>query len=78
MKILRPLAALGIVAVSAASAGTLTVTDAAGQPLATAMVREVAAAPRKLDTSDHGYPAPGQARTVDIDITRFTDAAGRA
>lgn len=72
---------LGLVTLSAAPAApaaTLTVTDAAGQALATAMVREVAARPRARDTSDNGYPAPGVARTVDVDITRFTDAAGRA
>jgi virginiamycin B lyase len=78
MKFPRALAVLGLWAASAAPAATLTVTDAAGQPLATAMVREVAAKPHALDTSDDGYPAPGQARTVDVDITRFTDAAGRA
>ena len=60
-----------------AAAATLSVTDPAGAPLATAMVREVAAAPRKRDTSDGGYPAPGRPFTVDIDVTRFTDAAGR-
>lgn len=59
-----------------AQAATLTVTDAAGQPLATAKVREVVAAPRKPDTSDNGYPAPGKPQVVDVDITRFTDAAG--
>lgn len=59
-------------------AATLTVTDAAGRPLATAKVREVAAAPRKLDTSDGGYPAPGKANRVDPEITRFTDASGHA
>lgn len=78
MKLPRALAVLGLWAASASPAATLTVTDAAGQPLATAMVREVAAKPHALDTSDDGYPAPGHARTVDVDITRFTDAAGRA
>jgi virginiamycin B lyase len=71
-------AIMGIAAVAGSHAVTLTVTDAAGQPLATAMVREVAAEPRKLDTSDNGYPTPGKTNTVDIDLTRFTDAAGRA
>ena len=61
-----------------AAAATLTVTDAAGQPLATAMVREVVANPRKPDTSDGGYAAAGRPFVVDVDITRFTDAAGRA
>lgn len=72
------LAALAAAAAHAAHAATITVTDAAGQPLATAKVREVAAAPRARDTSDGGYPAPGKPRVVDVDITRFTDAAGRA
>lgn len=70
------LALLG--ATASSHAAMLTVSDAGGAPLATAMVREVAAKPQPLDTSDHGYPAPGVARTVDVDITRFTDAAGRA
>ena len=78
MKPRRSLAVLGLCAASAAPAATLTVTDATCQPLATAMVREVAAKPHALDTSDDGYPAPGRARTVDVDITRFTDAEGRA
>lgn len=69
---------LALFAAAGASAATIAVTDSAGQPLATAMVREVAATPRPRDTSDHGYAAPGRARTVDVDITRFTDAAGRA
>lgn len=59
-------------------AATLTVTDAAGRPLATAMVREVMAAPPVRDTSDNGYPAPGRTHKVDVDITRFTDVAGHA
>ncbi|MBX3619890.1 MAG: hypothetical protein KF891_07880 [Rhizobacter sp.] len=77
MKLPLPLALLCL-APAWAQAATLTVTDAGGAPLATAMVREVAAQPHPLDTSDHGYPAPGVARTVEVDITRFTDAAGRA
>ncbi len=59
-------------------ATTVTVRDETGQPLPTVKVREVAASPRPLDTSDGGYPAPGRANTVDAEITRFTDAAGQA
>lgn len=72
-------AAAALLAATGAPAGAavLTVTDAAGAPLATAMVREVVAAPRKADTSDGGYPKPGTPFTVDADITRFTDAAGQ-
>jgi streptogramin lyase len=55
----------------------LTVIDPAGQPLATVMVRERVAAGPNLDTSDEGYPAPGVARFVAPEITRFSDAAGR-
>ena len=55
----------------------LTVKDAAGQPLATVMVRERPADGPQLDTSDNGYPAPGVARTVAPEITRFGDASGR-
>lgn len=70
--------ALGLAAATAAPAATLTVTDAAGRPLATAMVRESARPLPPLDTSDAGYPAPGVAHVVATEITRFTDAAGRA
>ena len=79
VRLCRCCAALGLAAIAgAASAATLTVTDTTGRPLATAKVREIAAAPRKLDTSDHGYPAPGKVNVVDVDITRFTDGAGQA
>lgn len=78
MKVHHVLAAFGCTLATAVPAATLSVADAAGQPLALAMVREVAAAPRKLDASDNGYPAPGKANTVEVDITRFTDATGRA
>jgi streptogramin lyase len=60
-----------------ASAITVTVTDPAGQPLATVMVRERRADGPNLDTSDNGYQAPGVARVVTPEITRFSDAAGR-
>jgi virginiamycin B lyase len=70
--------AAGLAATAACHSATLTVTDTSGQPLATAMVREVAAEPRKRDNSDQGYPAPRRANLVDIDITRFTDATGRS
>jgi streptogramin lyase len=72
-------AALALAAAcSAAQALTVAVTDGAGRPLATAKLREVAAEPRKLDTADNGYATPGKPQVVDVDITRFTDAAGRA
>ncbi|MBE7419604.1 MAG: hypothetical protein HS128_18015 [Ideonella sp.] len=64
-------------AAAPAAAATLTVTDDAGAPLATAMVREVVATPRAADTSDGGYPKPALPFTVDRDVTRFTDAAGQ-
>jgi len=57
-------------------ATTLTVTDPAGQPLATVMVRERRADGPNLDTSDNGYQAPGVTRIVAPEITRFSDAAG--
>jgi len=60
-----------------ASAITVSVTDPAGQPLATVMVRERRADGPNLDTSDNGYQAPGVARVVTPEITRFSDAAGR-
>jgi streptogramin lyase len=41
------------------------------------MVRERRADGPNLDTSDNGYQAPGVARVVTPEITRFSDAAGR-
>ena len=73
----RCVAALMMLAPGApAIALALKVTDPAGMPLATAMVRERPAAGSNLDTSDDGYQAPGVARTVAPEITRFSDAAG--
>jgi streptogramin lyase len=60
-----------------ASAITVSVTDPAGQPLATVMVRERLADGPNLDTSDNGYQAPGVPRVVTPEITRFSDAVGR-
>jgi streptogramin lyase len=69
---------LVLMACSAPSfASHLTVTDPAGQPLATVMVRERPADGPNLDTSDNGYPAPGIARTVVPEVTRFSDETGR-
>lgn len=68
---------LAFLAAAPAFALTLAVTDDAGAPLTTVMVREVPAAERKPDTSDGGYPAAGKPFAVGIDVTRFTDAAGR-
>jgi hypothetical protein len=47
-----------------AGAATLTVTDSAGEPLATVMVRERRVGGPALDTSDDGYPAPGVTQVV--------------
>jgi streptogramin lyase len=70
--------AMLLIALSAPSFATvLTVTDPSGQPLATAMVRERRADGPNLDTSDNGYQAPGVARVVAPEITRFSDATGR-
>ena len=60
-----------------AHAVTLAITDPAGQPLATVMVRERPAAGPGLDTADNGYPAPGVPHTVIPEATHFSDAAGR-
>ncbi len=70
-------ATLAIAAPAFAFATTLVVTDPAGQPLATAMVRERPVGGPNLDTSDDGYPEPGVSSTVHPEITRFGDAAGR-
>ncbi len=72
------LGAAALAVAGTALAATLAVVDEAGRPLATVKAREVAAAPRKLDTSDGGYPAPGKANKVDPEVTRFTDENGRA
>ena len=55
------LGAAALAVAGTALAATLAVVDEAGRPLATVKAREVAAAPRKLDTSVRGYPAPGKA-----------------
>jgi len=70
------LALLATVLSTPSFATSLVVTDPAGQPLATVMVRERPAAGANLDSSDNGYQAPGVARTVAPEVTRFTDAAG--
>lgn len=77
---MRPLLTLpALLAAGLATAATVTVTDrASGLPLATAMVREAPAQRAAADTSDGGYPAPGRAHAVDVDITRYTDAGGQA
>jgi streptogramin lyase len=41
------------------------------------MVRERPAAGPDLDTSDNGYQAPGVARSVAPEVTRFTDETGK-
>jgi len=74
LQLVIALLTLGLGAPSRAT--TLTVTDPAGQPLATVMVRERAADGPQLDTSDNGYPAPGVARLVAPEVTRFSDAGG--
>lgn len=73
----RFLAAAALALAAPSFAVTLVVSDPAGQPLATVMVRERPAGGPNLDTSDDGYPAPGVANTVLPEITRFSDAAGR-
>src|SRR5512139_723321 len=70
-------AILALALAAPASGTVLTVTDPSGQPLATVMVRERRADGPNLDTSDDGYQAPGVARVVAPEITRFSDAAGR-
>ena len=78
LRLPRTIPALLMLALCApASAITVTVADPAGQPLATVMVRERRADGPNLDTSDNGYQAPGVARVVTPEITRFSDAAGR-
>jgi virginiamycin B lyase len=73
---LNPAAALLLALCAPAFATTITVTDPAGAPVATAMVRERPADGPNLDTSDEGYPAPGVTHVVAPEITGFSDAAG--
>jgi len=73
----RFLAAAALALAAPSFAVTLVVSDPAGQPLATVMVRERPVDGPNLDTSDDGYPAPGVVNTVLPEITRFSDAAGR-
>ena len=62
---------------SAALAAPVTVVDAAGKPLPTVMVSRQPVKPAPIDTSDNGYPASGKPQQAYIEITRFTDSAGR-
>jgi streptogramin lyase len=62
---------------SAALAAPVTVVDAAGKPLPTVMVSRQPVKPAAIDTSDNGYPASGKPQQAYIEITRFTDSAGR-
>ena len=64
-------------AASVALAAPITVVDAAGKPLATVMVSRQPVKPATIDTSDNGYPASGKPQQAYIEITRFTDSAGR-
>ena len=73
---LNPAAALLLALCAPAFATTITVTDPAGAPVATAMVRERPADGPNLDTSDEGYPAPGVTHVVAPEITGLSDAAG--
>jgi virginiamycin B lyase len=75
---IRPLAcALPWLAAAPAWPLTLTVTDEAGAALSTAMVREQPAARAPADTRDGGYPLPARPYVAEVDVTRFSDAAGR-
>lgn len=62
----------------AALAAPITVVDGNGKPLATVMVSRQPVKPAAIDTSDNGYPASGKPQQAYIEITRFTDSAGRA
>ena len=70
------LATLALLAASA-QALPISVTDAAGRPLATVMVSRQPVKPAPVDTSDNGYAASGKAQQGWFEMARFTDAAGR-
>jgi streptogramin lyase len=77
MNALHTLLAAAACAAGAALAAPITVVDAAGKPLATVMVSRQPVKPAAIDTSDNGYPASGKPQQAYIEITRFTDSAGR-
>ena len=70
------LATLALLAASA-QALPISVTDAAGRPLATVMVSRQPVKPAVVDTSDNGYAASGKPQQGWFEMARFTDAAGR-
>jgi streptogramin lyase len=73
-----PLAlALLACAASAALAAPVTVVDSAGEPLSAVMVTRQPVTPAAIDTSENGYPASGRPQQAHVEITRFTDRAGR-
>ena len=78
---MRPAAALLGICALAFGAGTaaieLVVRDSAGTPVANAMVTRSAVGGAPPDTSDNGYPAPGQSNMAVPRVTRFSDAAGK-
>ncbi len=76
MRIVLTLLTLVWAACSTANAATVTVTDAAGTPLATAMVTRTVSGSDRVDTSDNGYPRPGVVNTVIPQLTRFTGKDG--
>lgn len=70
------LMALGV-AGGAARAAPITVVDSGGRPLPTVMVSRQPVAPAPVDISSNGYPASGTTQQAYIEVTRFTDRAGR-
>jgi streptogramin lyase len=77
MNALHTLLAAAACAASAALAAPITVVDSAGKPLPTVMVSRQPVKPAAIDASDNGYPASGKPQQAYIEITRFTDSAGR-
>ncbi|MGE5649495.1 MAG: hypothetical protein ACM34A_04785 [Bacillota bacterium] len=61
-----------------APAAVISVTDAAGTPLGSAMVTQSVAHPAPKDTSDHGYQQPGRAHITEAEATAFTGKTGTA
>lgn len=60
----------------ALEAATIRVTDAAGNPVATAMVTRTIEGADVVDTSDNGYPRPGVVNRVAPQHTKFTGTDG--
>ena len=70
-------AATGLLA-QQANAVVITVNDPSGKPVPTVMVSRQPVKAAGVDTSDNGYPTSGKTQQAFFELTRFTNASGRA